>query len=112
MDPEALLRAFGPIKERLARAEQERQEARVEGSAGGGAIRVVLRGDLRVERVTVAPAAAAGIAGDPTMLEDLIAAAVEDALRQYRERFGVSAEEQMQRTLGGDGGLGSLFAGL
>jgi len=112
VDPDQLLKAFGPIKERMQKAEEERRNARIEGSAGGGAIRIVLGGELTVERVTLTPAAAAGVADDPAMLEDLIGAAVNDCLRQYRERFGVNAEEQLQRALGGDGGLGALLGGL
>jgi hypothetical protein len=45
------------------------------------------------------------------MLEDLVAAAVGDALRQYRARYGVTSEEQMKRTMAGQD-LGSLLGGL
>ena len=36
------------------------------------------------------------------MLEDLIAAALGDALRRYQQRFGATAEEQLQRSFGDD----------
>jgi len=107
MDLDRLMQQFGPIKERIAQAEEERRAARMEGSAGGGAINVVLSGDLRIESVRLAPACAAAVADDPSMLEDLIAVAVNDALARYRERFGSSPEEQLQKSMGDD--LGSLF---
>jgi DNA-binding YbaB/EbfC family protein len=115
MDLNSLMQVFGPMQEKLKSAETERASQRVEGSAGGGAVRVSLRGDLELERVTVAPAAAAAVGDDPSMLEDLIQAAMNDALRQYKQRYGATAEEQMQKLLGGSdmgGMLGSLLGGL
>ncbi len=41
---------------------------------------------------------------------DLVAAAVGDALRQYRARFGASAQEQVQKLLAGKD-LGGLLGG-
>lgn len=115
MDLDALARSLGPMQEAMRKSEAERAAATLIGSAGGGAVQVTLKGDLTVTKVVVAPAAAASCAQDPGMLEDLVAASVNDALRQYRNRFGSSSEEQMQRLLGGGGAaalLGPLMASL
>ena len=58
---------------------------RVTGSAGGGMVTVELNGDLRVEKVTVSPEAV-----DPSdirMLEDLVLAAMSDALAHLKEKL-------------------------
>ena len=107
-----MMRALGPLQERMKKAEAEKAAAIITGSAGGGAVRVVITGALTVKQVTIAPAAAAAVADDPGMLEDLIAAAFSDALRQFQARFGANAEEQMKKSLGGAGGseLGPLMS--
>lgn len=108
MDLAALMAGMGPIRDRMQKQEGEREKAVLEGSAGGGAVRVLIGGDLAVKKVAIAPAAAAAVAGDPALLEDLVAAAVGNALKAWRDRFGVGAEEQMQKLMGGD--LGSLLS--
>lgn len=109
-----MLRGLAPLQEKMKQAEAERAKVLIEGSAGGGAVRIRLRGDLTVDGVSIAPAAAAAVAGDAGMLEDLITAALGDALRRHQQRFGASAEEQLQRSLGDDVGglLGPLLGGL
>ncbi len=112
MDPDLLARSLGPLqdalKETLKKGEAERSTVAMVGSAGGGAVKVTLKGDLTISNVVIAPAAAASCATDASMLEDLVAAATNDALRQFRTRFGSSPEEQMQKMFaGGGGGAGS-----
>ena len=109
MDLNALMGAMGPLQEKMKQADAERQAAILEGKAGGGAVTISLKGDLSVQKVTIAPAAAGAIGDDPGMLEDLIQAAVNDALKQYTSRFGGSPEEQLQK---GMGDLGGLLGGL
>ncbi|MFW5698729.1 MAG: YbaB/EbfC family nucleoid-associated protein [Planctomycetota bacterium] len=111
MDIQQMMQALGPLRERVQQAEADRAEARIEGSAGGGAVTVVLKGDLSVERVRIAPAAAAAADDDATMLEDLIAGAMANALDAYKQRYGASPEEQLQKSLG-DGDMMSLLGGM
>lgn len=111
MDLDALMGAFGPMQDKLKAAEARRAEDRIEGSAGGGAVRIRLRGNLTMDGVSIAPAAASAVGDDPSMLEDLIQAACDDALRQYRSRYGATAQEQFQKLMG-DTDLGSMFGGL
>jgi DNA-binding YbaB/EbfC family protein len=111
MDINQLMAGMGPIQEAMAKADAERKEAKLEGSAGGGAVKVVLTGDLTVEAITISPAAAVASEDDVTMLEDLISAAVGDALAAYKRRFGASPDEMLQKSLAGSN-LGPLLGGL
>ncbi len=109
LDPAALFQMLGPIQESLKKSSAERAAAAFEGSAGGGAVKVRLKGDLTIVGVTVAPAAA----GDVAMVEDLVLAATNDALRQLKNRYGATPEEQLTKALGGAGGmLGPLLGSL
>ena len=107
MDFAALAPMLGSIQKSMAEANAERKSTVLVGKAGGGAVTVAIKGDLSVDKVQIAPAAAHGDAG---MLEDLVAAAVGDALRQHRDRFGGTPEEQMQKILKKGGGAGGLKA--
>ena len=111
MGLEDLLGNLGPLQEGLAEAERKQATATIEGTAGGGAVRIRLGGDLSVRGVTIAPAAAAASSDDVGMLEDLIAAALSDALRNHQQRFGGSTSERMSKLMG-DSGLGSLLGPL
>jgi DNA-binding YbaB/EbfC family protein len=79
-------------------AQQEAQEAlkseRVEASTGGGMVKVVMTGDLRVESLVIDPDAVDP--EDVEMLQDMVVAAVNEAVRQ--------AQEVAERKLGGAGG--------
>ncbi|MGE5235650.1 MAG: YbaB/EbfC family nucleoid-associated protein [Acidobacteriota bacterium] len=59
-------------------------ELEVEGSAGGGMVKVRLTGLKELKGVTIDPGALEG--GDPGLLEDLVVAAWEEASRQVEER--------------------------
>lgn len=85
---------FDKIKEMMGQAQQMQQQmeqtmaqTQVEGSAGGGAITVRMNGQKQVLQVHVDPSAAAvgEHTSDLEMLEDLIAAAVNDASRRVDE---------------------------
>jgi DNA-binding YbaB/EbfC family protein len=82
-------------------AQQQAQEAlkseRVEASAGGGMVKVVMTGDMHLESLTIDPDAVDP--EDVEMLQDMVVAAVNEALR--------SAGELQQSKLGG--GLGEGF---
>ena len=113
MDLNQLMSAMGPIQDTLNQAQQDRAQETITGSGGGGAVKIALSGDLQV-KVTVAPAAAA-FGDDPSMLEDVIQAALADALKQYADRFGSTPEEQLQKSLAGSplgSMLGPLMGGL
>lgn len=67
----------------MARVEEELRQARLEGSAGGGVVRAVVSGkqelvELHIDPDAVDPA-------DVEMLQDLVVAAVNDAVRASRD---------------------------
>ncbi len=66
----------------MARVQEDLESATVEGSAGGGVVRAVVTGKMRLESIHIDPEAAAE---DVAMLEDLVAAAVNDALERAQE---------------------------
>jgi len=78
------------MQEQISKAQQEIEEATVEASAGGGAVTVVVSGQPKVQSVKIEPEAVDP--DDVEMLEDLIAAALNEALEKVRtmqaERFG------------------------
>jgi DNA-binding YbaB/EbfC family protein len=101
MDLDALMGGLAPLQQKMKQAEAERSATVLEGKAGGGAVVVKLSGALELKSVTIAPAAAQAAGGDVGMLEDLVLAATNDALRQYRTRFGASPDEQIKKLLNG-----------
>ncbi|MBE0476097.1 MAG: YbaB/EbfC family nucleoid-associated protein [Coriobacteriia bacterium] len=82
----------------MARVQDELKEERVEASVGGGAVKVVMSGDMRVVSVTIDPSAVDP--DDIAMLQDLAAAAFNEALRMAQEL----ASQKMSAVTGGLGG--------
>ena len=69
------------MQAQLQKAQEELETATIEGSAGGGAVKVVMTGKQLVESVEIAPEAAE----DVEMLQDLIVAAMNDAANKVQE---------------------------
>ena len=67
-----------------ARLLEQLRAIRVEGSAGGGMVRVDMDGEQNVHAVKIEPEVLEG--KDVTMLEDLIVAALSDARRKILEK--------------------------
>lgn len=80
----------------MAAAQDALAEATVEGSAGGGIVKVVVTGTGDVQSVHIAPEVVDP--DDVEMLEDLVLAAISDGLRRSREM-------QQERLGGVTGGL-------
>jgi DNA-binding YbaB/EbfC family protein len=81
MNPD-MMRRLQQMQSSLAKAQKEIEEASVEASAGGGVVNVVVNGQPKLQSLKIAPEAV-----DPTdveMLEDLIVAAVNEALEKMR----------------------------
>ncbi len=79
----------------MGRVEEELRSLEVEGTAGGGAVTAVVTGRQELLSITIEP----GVVdpADVEMLQDLVVAAVNDALRRARE----TAEQKMARVTGG-----------
>ena len=87
----------------MARAQQELDELRVEGTAGGGVVKAVVSGKLDIVSVTIDPEVVDP--DDLDDLQDLVVAAVADAQTNAK----AAAEEKMNQIAGGMGlppGLG------
>ena len=82
MDMNKMMKQVQKMQAELAKAQAELAEAVVEGSAGGGAVKVSFTGQ-EVSGVTIEPAAIDP--DDPGMLEDLLRAAFNDGLRAQQE---------------------------
>lgn len=87
----------------MARAQDELANEHVEASVGGGAVKITMSGALQVTAVTIDPRAVDP--EDVAMLEDMMGAAFNEALRQAQDL----ANAKMSRVMGGLGlppGLG------
>ena len=92
-----MLRQLQEMQQKMERIQAELGEKQVEGTAGGGVVRVRANGHQKVLGVQISPDAVDP--GDVELLQDLILAAVNEALDRSRE---VAASELGQLT----GGLG------
>jgi len=71
------------MQSQMAQAQAELREMTLEATAGGGAVRVVVTGAQEVRQIEIDPAAV-----DPAeveMLQDLVMAAVNDAIARSKE---------------------------
>ncbi len=82
------------MQENLQKAQREQANREVTGEAGGGMVSVVMRGTHEVNRVKIDPAL---VGEDLEMLEDLIAAAINDAVHKVEK----SNQEMMQEMTAG-----------
>ena len=70
------------MQERVLKAQQELNEQTVDGSAGGVAVSISVSGGLKVQSLKIAPEVVDP--DDIEMLEDLVTAAVNEALQQVQ----------------------------
>jgi nucleoid-associated protein EbfC len=75
-DPMKMMRQVQQMQDRMAKVQAELETETVEGTAGGGAVRVVATGTQKVVTVTIDPVATS----DGEMLQDLIVAAANEAM--------------------------------
>ena len=75
-----LMKQAQQMQENLKKAQDEIAAMEVEGQAGAGMVKVTMTGRHDVKRVSIDPSLLAG--DDKDMLEDLIAAAINDAVRR------------------------------
>jgi DNA-binding YbaB/EbfC family protein len=90
-----LQRMAQQMQQEMLRIQTELETLTVDGSAGGGVVKAVVTGKQELVSVTIDPAAVDP--SDVEMLQDLIVAAVNDALRASRQ----VAEEKMAAVTGG-----------
>jgi DNA-binding YbaB/EbfC family protein len=83
-----LMRNAGKIRENVEKATEALGQLTVEGSAGGGVVTAKANGRLELLAVRIDPKLLAD--GDAEILEDLVTAAVNQALTKAREAAGKS----------------------
>jgi DNA-binding YbaB/EbfC family protein len=81
-DMTALLRQAQEMQDKLRRIQEDLAGRTVEGSSGGGMVRVVCSGDQQILSLSLEPELL--VPEGREMLQDLVAAAVNDALRLSR----------------------------
>jgi nucleoid-associated protein EbfC len=88
MDVRQMMKQAQQMQDRL---QKQMNDLRVEASAGGGMVTVVINGAKQVQKLTIDPEVVSK--DDVEMLQDLILAAINDAQRK--------ADEEMSRQMGG-----------
>jgi DNA-binding YbaB/EbfC family protein len=83
-----LMKQAQQMQDNMKKAQEELAQTEVEGQAGAGLVKVVMTCRHDVKRVTIDPSL---VAEDRDMLEDLVAAAVNDAVR----RVETTTQEKM-----------------
>jgi len=78
-----LMRQAQQMQETMKKAQAEIADLEVTGESGGGMVKVVLNGRHEAKRVTIEPRL---LGEDKDMLEDLLAAAINDASRKVAAR--------------------------
>ena len=77
------MRLIQQMQERLAKAQEELGNESVEGTAGGGAVKIVMTGHQKVKSVIID--AEVVDPEDVEMLQDLVAAAINEAVSKSHE---------------------------
>ncbi|MCL2332262.1 MAG: YbaB/EbfC family nucleoid-associated protein [Actinomycetia bacterium] len=90
-----LMKQAQEAQAKMEAAQQELAATTVDASAGGGMVKVTMRGDNQLQSITIDPQAAG--TDDITMLEDMILAAVNEAARSVAEL----ASSKMDSVTGG-----------
>lgn len=98
-----LMKQAQKMQKDMAKLQEELESKTVEATAGGGAVRVVVSGKKEVMEIEIKPEVIDP--DDAEMLQDLVMAAVNEALRKAEEM--VSSE--MGKITGGLGNIPGLF---
>ena len=97
----AILQQAQQMQEQLLQAQAAAAEQIVQGHAGGGVVKVDVTGGMEFQKVTIDPKVVDP--ADVEMLEDLVLAAIRDAVGQV--------SDLNQQAMGSLGGLGGLLGG-
>jgi nucleoid-associated protein EbfC len=100
MNQQKLMKQMQKMQEDMARAQEQLAQETVQASAGGGAVTATVTGAMELVSVEISPEAV-----DPEdieMLQDVIIAAVNEAMRAAQEL----ANQRLGAVTGGLSGLG------
>ena len=79
MDMKQMMKQAQKMQLELARAQEEIKDMEVSSSAGGGMVKVLATGDMTIKSIEIKPEALDP--DDVEMLQDMVCAAVNEALR-------------------------------
>jgi len=91
----SIMKQAQKMQAELAKVQEELASKRVEASAGGGMVTVVVSGKQEVLSISIEPEVID--ASDKEMLQDLVVAAVNEGLRKSQEMVS----EEMKKITGG-----------
>lgn len=77
-----LMKQAGQLQQQMQKAQEQIAAIEVQGEAGGGLVRVTMTGRHDVRRVHIEPSL---LREDQGVIEDLVAAAVNDAVRRVEQ---------------------------
>ncbi len=89
-----LMQQAQKMQESLKKAQEELANLEVTGQSGGGMVKVLMNGKHEVRRVSIDRAL---FADDPEMAEDLVAAAINDAVNKIAD----ASQQQMSKATAG-----------
>jgi DNA-binding YbaB/EbfC family protein len=98
-----LMKQAQKMQKDMEKLQSELQEKEVEATAGGGAVKVIATGKKEIKEITISRDVVDP--DDVEMLQDLVLAAVNEAIRKADEMVN----GEMSKITGGMGGLGGLF---
>ena len=90
-----MLRQAQQLQQRMMKVQEELESATVETTAGGGVVKAVVTGKLKLESIEIDPEVVTP--DDVEMLQDLVLAAVNDGLEKAQEM----ASSRMSELTGG-----------
>jgi DNA-binding YbaB/EbfC family protein len=104
-DMNAMMRQVQQMQAEMLKAQEQLKHETVEASAGGGMVTVTMTGELELKEIKIDPGAVDP--EDVELLQDMVQAAVNEAVRSAQE---LAAQKMGAATggLGGQGGLGGL----
>ena len=100
MDMNKMFEQVQQMQEQMQKAQEELKNETVEATAGGGMVTVIATGGGEIKSIKIDPKAIDP--NDPEMLEDMVVAAVNEALRSAQGLI----ESKLGPALGGFQGLG------
>ena len=78
-----MMRQARELQKNMMKMQEELEKATVEASAGGGVVRVVVSGKMRVESLTIEPDVVSP--DDVEMLQELVQAAVNEGIEEAQQ---------------------------
>ena len=103
MNQAAMMKQAQKMQQDLLKMQQELEEQSYTAASGGGVVKATVTGKREVSEIVIDPEAVDP--DDVEMLQDMIVAAVNEALRMAEN----ASQQSMSKLTGNLGGLGSLF---